>query len=299
MTDDAKPSPPTPPAPGPIERLNRLVRLLAILCGIWLFMAFVVPNLMYSPPSRQQPEHDNAPPRAPTPKDDVLLQRLDDLEARLKALEETPVVAVTKDDDALEHANDERLAQLEATVAQLQEQRRADANQLAAVTAFSQMKDAVMRGNAFLDTWDRLHLLAKERREAQAPLQTLAPLAGTGIMTLAELRTGFEAAIPQALSPHQGKDRLADALQSLVRIRKVGEQQQGADDESVIARAEAKLQRGELEKVLAELEHLSPAASRAFKDWTRSTREHLDAHAAVEALQVALLQPEPADPDQP
>lgn len=78
-------------------------------------------------------------------------------------------------------------------------------------------------------------------------------------------------------------------LSSLVRIRKVGETHQGDDDESRIARAEAKLSQGAYDDAAEELGNLSEQSASFFGEVIDSIRAYQDAIAMVTELQSLII----------
>jgi len=75
----------------------------------------------------------------------------------------------------------------------------------------------------------------------------------------------------------------------LVRIRKIGEEHQGTDDGSRIARAEAQLQHGLYGRALAELGGLSAESAPYFKEMMVSIQALQDAMAVVTGLQALVV----------
>ncbi len=102
-----------------------------------------------------------------------------------------------------------------------------------------------MRGESFAEPLGRMNDLAKDDAPIQPLLAQLAPYAADSAPTLSVLQSQFAAAIPQAMTP-EDSNALTRHLQSMIRIRKVGEQQTGGSNEAIIARAEAKLNRGDV-----------------------------------------------------
>jgi hypothetical protein len=267
-----------------------------------------------------------------------LNSRIDTLEARLKTLEDVVIAtpahspqaapenaagtsptemppAVTPAPEAAPAlvADESRLAGMEAKLleqesslqaiqSQIEEARSSASHQLATLTAFAQMREAIRQGQDFTSALDQLTLLLKDNAQAQKLLSELAGYAQKDIVTLAALKSGFESIIPKALAPDRETSPLKANLHALIRIRKVGERQQGADDESVIARAEAKIDQADIEGALAEMATLSPAASDKLAGWSAQAQDYLARERALDALQLTLVEkpataraePEPA-----
>ena len=234
-----------------------------------------------APQSVETPTDDTAPPDASI--SDTMEMAPEETETPLSpviAARPTPATAISHD----------RLAQLEAKLATLETQleaNKAESKQrLAMITTFAQLKEAFARGDHFVEPLSHLRVLTKDSKAALEPLSQLAVFADKGVPTLTDLQKAFEAALPKALG--KNTDSLTGSLQSLVSIRKVGANQQGVDDESVLARAEARLADGELKGTTKELEKLSPTAATAFNTWMQDANRHLRAREAMNALQLAL-----------
>lgn len=278
----------TPPVLPPTirTRLRRIALALAALLLAWLAMSQFAPRLLPPPseysdsdhrPPPAWPEAPPAPPPPPPPAADMHL-RLQALEERLARLESAPANEASAIDG-------QRLATVEVRLEEMEQRLQKNASTLSAVTLFHQMKEAVLRGDAYRDSWNRLNALSEGRLEMQLPLQMLAPYADTGVATLEVLKAEFETA---ALRADETPTSVSSALQSLVRVRKVGEAQKGNDDESVIARAEAKLARGEVALAFKELGTLSPKASARFAGWMEQAQGYVIARQAVDSLQLVL-----------
>ena len=147
-------------------------------------------------------------------------------------------------------------------------------------------------------------LSAGEPALAEAIVPSLAALqshAEKGVATLAELRGEFPAAaeaISRAASAQSENaspdasfgDRVLARLASLVTIRPVGEGIRGDDPPARLARAEARLDAGDIEGAAVELAGL-PAGNvaNAAKPWLDRAGARLDADAALDKLQSAAI----------
>lgn len=294
--------------------LRKLSFVLGVFVLIWLLLAKNLPNLFspHTPTAPPAPKiHSEAPAAVAVDTDEVaaLRQRLEKLEAAganpsavasekvLLAPMEDQMAKIARDMADLQVQLDESVKQraaLEEKLMQLKSQLDAlqdgNARELTAITSFSLLKETIMRGEPFTPELKQVAglLHGDDRKALLAPLE---PLAASGIVTLPVLQTRFGEALNEALAPKG--DSFGGNLRSLIRIRKEGEQQQGADDESVLARAEAKVGRGEIAAALKELQALSPAAAEAMDGWMRDAQHTIDVRSALDALQLALLKPEP------
>lgn len=208
-----------------------------------------------------------------------LQQRIDALEARISLLEKRPVVENKPVDLS---GIETRLAAQAAALDSLKKTAQTSGKQISMLAAFNQMKEVVENGTAFREPWERLHAMARDRNDVLDLLTTLSPYLDSGASTLPNLQKEFATTLEKALPKNH--------LQSLVRIRKTGEAQ-GADDEAILARAEARLQKGDIAGALKELNALSPPAADAFAAWAKEAKGFLAARDALNRLQIILLQP--------
>jgi hypothetical protein len=273
-----------------------------------------------SPPNTK-PSAATPPPGATTPPqnqpDAGMQQRLDEMDAKLKALNTTAAPANAAGDAAMaaqiatlqatveelkkaHSANTGNTAQIMETLhkqeaditalkAQLASTQAQSLHRLALITAFNALKDAIARGDSFAEPLKQMNDLAKNDAPLQPALAQFAPYASDSAPTVVSLKDQFEAAISPALTPDDSS-ALTRHLRSMIRIRKVGEQQPGNNDEAVIARAEAKLNHSDVKASADEIAKLSPPAARAFSAWGKKTQAFLSIHNALDALQPQLLQ---------
>jgi len=282
--DHTEPVKPAKPPYQPLRRLKRLGVLFAILFGIWVMVAYVLPYLMGV----------NVPPTSPPTSiqvsaDPVLAGRIEALEARIKTLEETQVAPKPAEAAADTRVDElsQKMTSQEGLLAEMKKTVDDSTRQLGAMVAFDQLKTAALRGENFRDQLRRLTTLTQGRGDIVPLLAKLMPYAENGLTTLEELQLSFGAAIPRALEP--GASSWGSTMHSLIRVRKIGEEQQGTDDESVIARAEAALARGNVGTTVKELSKLSPPAADALTAWNTQAKQYDEAQDALDALQFALF----------
>lgn len=234
---------------------------------------------------------DQARPETPAPAVDMaaieaqtraalqpLGSRLDALEARLQASgTESKGLG-----DSLQ-ALGTRIATIEAT----RTEGDAMGRRAALIVGLQLLRSAVERGAPFVAELTAARALGAEA----AGLQPLEAAASAGLPTRAQLAQRFTAlapalmrAAPQAPAAGGGLiDRLAASAQGLVRVRPVGETA-GDDAGATIARAEAKLARGDLAGALADVEKLPAPVLAAAKDWVAEARARLAADNALQGL---------------
>jgi len=297
-----------------MDALRRPIYALGVLMIVWFLFGQVVPRILFSDSYNPIDPAPTAPANTEQKAEIAALnERVSQLEARLKTYEEV-ITALPKDApapvdnsewqaemeakiEALAKHNEavvdsERLAALEARINNQQSafatiQMQAD-EKVALITAFSQMKDAVLRGDRFSSQYNAFGALVHERPDIKDLLSQLAPYSVKGIVTLNEAQKQFETLAPKALAPKNNNSFLGN-MGSLITIRKVGEPK-GNDDEAVIARSEAKLSRGDTDGALKELSQLSPPAASVFADWVNAVQAGARAREILDALQLALVQ---------
>jgi hypothetical protein len=196
--------------------------------------------------------------------------------------------AAKKQNHELEEKFQQQVKSVESLKARLLEMQAGNARQLTSVTAFSIMKEAAMRGEPFEYEFRQVAALANNPQQ-KAHLAALEPYAEKGIGNMQELKSQFDSTLPKALAPERKAHSLATSLSSLIQIRREGEQQQGMDDESVLARAEAKIHRDEVAAAIKEMKALSPPAADVFSGWLQKAQFYMDGRNALDALQLALL----------
>ncbi len=239
------------------------------------------------------------------------------ISARLAALEQRPAGSAG-DAAALEKvkadlaAFDQRLKVAEGAAADIAALKQALA-QLAAANAKSgngaagialsinQLQRLIAWGKPYasaIATLEKFGSGDPQLAAALAPsLGALKANADKGVATLAELQGSFPAtadaithaasSVAETTSPDASfGERVLARLSSLVTIRPEGENVQGDEPLARLARAEAKLNAGDVEGAVGELSGLPAGAiADAAKPWLDRARARLDAEAALDRLQ--------------
>jgi hypothetical protein len=186
-------------------------------------------------------------------------------------------------------ASAERVAALEANVAESARQ-AATASSLGAAVAADALASAVEAGRPFTTELAALRALSVDEQA----LTQLEPYAGTGLSTLAELRSGFDNAMEGIeLSPRVPADagpveRLIESARSIVEVRPANPTE-GGDPAAIVSRIRAALAGGDLATAINEWNSLPPDVKAATQDWAasagaRRTADDLVARLRVEAL---------------
>jgi hypothetical protein len=297
------------PAKNPYAGIKRALIALGILTIIWLAFGKLMPMGGSMQSRMEAPLRPSSNTQLMAERIGALEDRITDLEARVKSYEDKAAALPSPIDDV---ERDARLAEWQASIeARMEELQQApsdiQANQqqleqlqkrisdseskagskLAALTAFAQLKDAISRGNVYAGQLKSLNSMTQDNEAAREIIAKLAPQSDKGLANIAELQKSFSRLVPKALSAGKRGSVLGN-VGTLVQVRKVGEEQQGTDDESILARAEAKLMRGDLDACLQELTQLSPPAATTFTDWTTQAQEIQRTQTLLDTLQLAL-----------
>lgn len=250
---------------------------------------------------------DLAPPE-PSPE---VVARLDQLEDKLGALADRPVVApetlrsatdavssrLTRLDESLSALTQKLEAQ---TAAQETERARAARAEALAFSALA-LRESLDSGAPFANVMPGLRPLAQEVGLAGAA-DAVAPAAAKGLANLDDLRARLMTLVTEVMRAEAGPPdtglfaRLWRSLSGSVVIRRVADDAAilNADDpaDRLFSRAERRLAAGDLDgaiapvELLTERESLTPGSRRALEDWLADAR----ARRAAERLAAALLQ---------
>ncbi|WP_162913159.1 uroporphyrinogen-III synthase [Rhodospirillaceae bacterium SYSU D60014] len=267
---EAAVEPTLPPAvealPGRLDKLERQIADLAA--------------------AMQQP-----PPPAPQ-----TITALDDLRAQTEQLRTG--LSEVREQIAVAPQLREQIAAQEATAAHR-------AETAALMLAAGQLRAALAGDQPFAEDLAALRELAGDRPGFAETIEPLAAYAETGIPTLPDLQATFhetaravtQASQSEGLAESLGTDpdsqgwvdRTIARLSSLVTVRPVGDAVEGEGPAARVARAEARLEAGDLEAAVAELSNLTGAPAEAAADWLTQARARLAADAAAAKLQTTLV----------
>ncbi len=191
-----------------------------------------------------------------------------------------------------------KLVELPSRVAELAETIEAASGQ-AAHTAFvlasGQLEAALDSGQPYASELGAVRRLAAEDPELPTLLARLEEHSDEGIPTMTELRVRFD---DSALAVAQAAQRDVDGgwmdrawarLRSLVTVRPVGGDVAGDSPEAHLARAEARLDEGDLASAVSELEILQGAPAEAAAPWLAGARARVAADEAIERLRARAL----------
>jgi hypothetical protein len=163
------------------------------------------------------------------------------------------------------------------------------------ILAAGQLEAALDSGQPYGSELGAVRRLAADDAELPALLAQLEQHADEGVPSMAELRIRFGdtalaiAQAAQADADGDWMDRAWARLRSVVTVRPVGGDVAGDSPEARVARAEARLNDGDLASALAELEGLQGAAAEAAAPWLAGARARVAADQAIERLRQRAL----------
>ena len=302
-------SPPATPQPGPAAELPAAIAALPERVGA---LQQQVEKLAAQPPATSPP----APAATELPAAFAALpERLAAIDQKLQELAANPAgqaaldklqqegaslrrdLAAAQSELAALKAVAEKLPALDQAIAGLR--RQAD-ERGGLLLAIGQLATALEQPRPFAPQLAVLRRLAAGQPAVAASLapslDALAPSAEHGIATLAELKERFPAMATAVVartngSPDQGSlgARLLGRVEGLVTVRPVGGEVAGDDPPARLARAEAKLDRGDLAGAVAEVGAITGAAAAPAADWLAAARARLAAQQAIQQLQAAAV----------
>ncbi|MBL8835233.1 MAG: uroporphyrinogen-III synthase [Alphaproteobacteria bacterium] len=205
------------------------------------------------------------------------------LERRIAALEAAPAPGADPGQVAALRAETERLAGDLARATRSVQESAGPTGPLAQRLAFTQLRDAIGRGDPFAG-----ELVALRASGAAAAVEALAPIAGAaerGIATRAALAQRFPAvadAVARIGRPAEAPWWWTpiDRLRGLVQIRPVGDVP-GDSAAALVARAEQRLTAGDLPGALAILDGLSGPSAEAASRWRAEAAQRVQAEALL------------------
>lgn len=186
-----------------------------------------------------------------------------------------------------------KLADLEARLGQVSKSQtdvQTDARASALAVALYNLRRAVTDGKPFATELQSIASLSPVPLE----LDTLNANREKGVRSLQQLQAAFEPAVNKAID---AESRAADTsitgsvwsrMKSLVRVRRVGDVA-GDDTQSVLARAEVRLNAGDLRAAVAEAGKLKGEAAKAFKPWLDDAQAKLAVDDTLTRTEAALL----------
>lgn len=239
----------------------------------------------------------------PSASEGVAPAEIEALTGRLDALDKEFATARERADQAANavSGNDGALSTLETKLAALEKKMGDAARQpdTAALIAANALKTAIDRGGSFKAELDTFASLAPQGRD----IDGLRPFAEKGVPTVAELNAQFGdvanriVATENKLPADAGVfDHLMASAKGLVSVRPVAGNVEGTGVGPTTARMEAALNKGDLERAIAEWQQLPADAKAVSQDFAGQMTARRDADALIQRLVAESLRTKaPAD----
>ncbi|MGO1074621.1 uroporphyrinogen-III synthase [Inquilinus sp. CA228] len=246
---------------------------------------------------QQQPAPAAPAPAAPAP------EAVAALEARVAALESAQAAVKTLGDTVAtlssgSQANGSPRAalpqQVDAVKATVERLRNSDTGAQALSLAAGQLRSALDTGAPLDETLALLRGLAQNDPGLANAVAALEP-AAKGVPSRAALATGFVQAAEAARKADQPEsgdwvDRSLSVVQDLVTVRPAPGEVEGTDTNAVLARAEGRLQRGDLAGAVEAVKGLNGPAASAMAPWRGQAEARLSAESALQSLSALAVQ---------
>jgi hypothetical protein len=253
-------------------------------------------------PQQAQPQPQQPAPAAPAPAAPAP-EAVAALEARVAALESAQAAVKTLGDTVAtlssgSQANGSTLAalqqQVDAVKATVERLRNSDTGAQALSLAAGQLRSALDTGAPLDDTLALLRGLAQNDPGLANAVAALEP-AAKGVPSRAGLATGFAQAAEAARKADQPQggdwiDRSLSVVQDLVTVRPAPGEVEGTGTDAVLARAEGRLQRGDLAGAVEAVKGLSGPAASAMAPWRGQAEARLSAESALQSLSALAVQ---------
>ncbi|MBY0509982.1 MAG: uroporphyrinogen-III synthase [Rhodospirillaceae bacterium] len=213
--------------------------------------------------------------------------RLEDLSKRLNMLEGRSAEAHSV------LALSDRVTALETTARRTMVEQSSN---IALLMAVSQWREALLAGHPFALELQTTKALAARIGDVAIDDSGFADIAARGVPTLAELQRQFGPAAAAAMRASAVPDgtsawyrRILDRVLSIVTVRRLDGDAAGMTTAAVLARAENRLNTGDLAAAVAEMDNLTGAAASAAQAWqapakARAAAERAAADVATKAV---------------
>lgn len=206
-------------------------------------------------------------------------QRMDAIEARMDALAQE----MEGLSEAMAHLPEQQASSPQSETIEL-------------LAQFYRMRQQAMESRPFDDALASLLSMEGVDGETYALLGKLQGTAEEGLSSLKTLQKQFAASMEDYLSKRRTDapseslwGDMRGRLGGLGRVRKVGAQHEGDDDSSILARAEAALNEGDLVKASTEVSMLSGNAAPYFAEWRADARRRQRTLTTFERIERRLL----------
>ncbi len=233
-----------------------------------------------------------------------LRESLADLPERLSALEAGPgpealrgqITAMTGRIDQLESSLEEAGQRLTAVAQEAEQRQQREAREEALAVAASQLRRDLNIGAAYAVSLAAVLSLIEGDQDLSVVLRPLQERANTGIPTETELARRFSEMAERVREAATQPDsdawwaRALNRMENLVSVRPAPGEVEGDDPGAVLARAEYRLNNGDLAGAAEAVAQLSGAPAEAAEPWLNDARARLAAGAAIELLDAAAIE---------
>lgn len=218
--------------------------------------------------------------------------------AALKADTERRLAELSQKNEALAKAAAEAAARADAAVAAAQKTVRSEARgdrASALVLAIGQLRETLRGARPFAAELETVQALAGDRPGYGEPLSALSAHAARGVPTRDALALRFDPlaqlAARAAIAPEGAGwvDHTLARLSGLVTIRRTGEDPTDTRPTAAIARAEARLELGDLAGAVDALGTLDGAPAQVLAEWLADAKARLAVERAAAALTTQAL----------
>ncbi|HEX6142135.1 MAG TPA: mitofilin family membrane protein, partial [Geminicoccaceae bacterium] len=155
--------------------------------------------------------------------------------------------------------------------------------------AVGQLDSAIEQAESYEKPLQTVQALASGDQVVADASSSLQPMAEQGVPSTNQLRQEFDEVAGEIVHSTSDADgvlgQAASNLRRLVSVRAVGADVEGEGAEARVARAEARLEQGDLAGAVQELEGLEGAAAEAAAPWLEKARARVAAEQAVSQLQ--------------
>ncbi|MBO6783595.1 MAG: hypothetical protein JJ899_10050 [Alphaproteobacteria bacterium] len=202
--------------------------------------------------------------------------------------------------DVRQRELEERLAALDSRLGSVASdgarQDAAAAEAMALTVSAGQLRRAVERGRPYAEPLARIEAASADTPALAALVARLSGQASGGVATREELAFSFpETAVAILDNAPTGAesgivDQVLERAQRIVRVRRVGTEAPPDSLDGRIARAEIRLEDGDVAGAIAALEGLEGASAEAAAPWLARARAHVDARDAADAVEDIALE---------
>ena len=165
------------------------------------------------------------------------------------------------------------------------------------LVAYDRFKTTLIAGKTFEEEYNELENAITDMPEARHALEKFKAYKKDGIADMATLKSHFSKHLEKALFTNEPKpedgvwDRFSDNMISLVKVRKVGADRQGTDNEAILARAESALSQNNLSTALEEVAKLQSPVKEVYASWIESAKLREQSATMLDTLKSALVKP--------